>query len=583
MSTTETVDELSHATASAHHGVPDEPRLRLLYHTRLARIGDRAPCPTGTWLTVGRGTPELVSVRTGGAIRAPIDDPTVSREQLRVRWDADARAFALEPVATARRPVAVLDLARDAEAVPLTAPTIAPPGAIVLIGERVALGLELGRVRAPGGDRMGLVGDSEPMWHLRDEIRAAGAFARPTLVHGPTGAGKELVARAIHRHGARPDGPFVAVNCAALPEQLVEATLFGHVRGAFTGAVRDEPGLFAAADGGTIFLDEIGELPRAVQPKLLRVLQEREVLPVGATRGRTVDVRLVAATHKDLAAEVAAGALREDLYHRVAAHVLRVPALAERRFDVPALFVHFLHRLLAEHPGLAWLDGGDPGGRPGVPLGFVLALLARPWRGNVRELENVVERTARLNLGRGRFQAPEDVGELIGTRRAGGASLVAGAAGGADLDGAPALEPAERDDPRVTRTAALLALAPKTVAKLLDRPRLDRLAAALARDDDEALADVRGAAADALYTLLAAHDFNQSRLAVVLGASRTTVVKLMADLGLPRATDLDPAVIEEACAQEGGDVDAAARRLRVSPHALKKRLTLLALAGRSRR
>ncbi|HVV84385.1 MAG TPA: sigma 54-interacting transcriptional regulator, partial [Kofleriaceae bacterium] len=470
MSITETVDELTHATLSSHHGIPEEPRLRMLYHGQLVRIGDRAAVPTAGWLTVGRASPTFVSTGEGAAALARgIDDPTVSREQLRVRWRPDTGVFELEPIASARRAMALLVPAHGPEAMPLERPTEAAPGAVVVIGERIALGLELGRTRPPGAERMGLVGDSEAMWLLRDEIRAAGAFTRPTLIHGPTGAGKELVARAVHRHGARPDGPFVAVNCAALPDHLVESTLFGHLKGAFTGALKDEPGVFAAADGGSLFLDELGELPRAVQPKLLRVLQEREVVPVGATRGRAVDLRVIAASHRDLAAEVAEGRLREDLYHRIAAHVLRVPALADRRFDVPALFVHFLGRLMAEHPELAWLDA-EPGGRPGLPIGFVLALLSRPWSGNVRELENVVERTARLNLAPGRFRAPDDLGEVAGARRAspstpppvGDAGLQpASAAAGASPPSSPG-----RDDPRLSSIAAALALAPKTVAKL---------------------------------------------------------------------------------------------------------------------
>jgi DNA-binding NtrC family response regulator len=550
--TTETVDELTHAT-SGHHAVPDEPELRLLYHPALARIGARAPCAIAGWLTVGRIEP-----RFGRA--GAIDEPTISREQLRIRWQLDRARFAVEPIASARRAMAVVAQG-GGPATPLDRPVELAPGAVITIGERIAIGLELSRVRSPDADRMGLIGESAVIWHLRDEIRSAGQFARPVLVQGPTGAGKELIARAVHRHGGRPAGPFIAINCAALPAHLVEATLFGHVKGAFTGAVRDEPGVFVSADGGTLFLDEIGELPPAIQPKLLRVLQEREVVPVGATRARAVDLRVVAATHRDLAAEVAAGRLREDLYHRLATHVLRVPALAERRFDVPELLVHMLGRLIAEHPALSWLAGGE--GRPGIPLDFVLGLLARPWTGNVRELENVVERTARLNLQPGRFRAPDDVSARLPEPAAAPPPRPAAAP-----------PPSPRDDDRVAQIAELLALAPKTVAKLLDADRLAALAAELDH------AQVRRAAADALYAMLDANAFNQSHVAVQLGTSRTTVVKLIADLGLPRATDLDRDEIEAARARARGDLDATARELRVSPHALKKRLALLNLGGR---
>ena len=562
MSNTQTVDELTFS--SGFHALPEEPGLRLLYHPVVARIGRRAECSTTSWLTVGRSEPQF---GPAGAI----DDPTISREQFRIRWRVDRARFELEPIASARRAMAVVMPDHGAEAVPLDRPVELAPGAVVTIGERIAIGLELSRVRPPDADRMGLVGDSEVMWRLRDEICSAGQFARPVLVQGPTGAGKELIARAVHRFGGRPAGPFVPVNCAALPAHLVEATLFGHVKGAFTGAVRDEPGVFVSADGGTLFLDEIGELPSAVQPKLLRVLQEREVVPVGATRARAVDLRVVAATHRDLAAEVAAGRLREDLYHRIAAHVLRVPALAERRFDVPELLVHVLGRLTAEHPTLAWLSGTGATGRPGIPLDFVLGLLARPWAGNVRELENLVERTARLNLQPGRFRAPDDVSVRLPPESA---ATTTAPPPPITLPPPTTLPPpVARDDGRVAQIAELLSLAPKTVAKLLDAARL----AALATLDRE---PVRRAAADALYAMLDANDFNQSQVAIQLGTSRTTVVKLIADLGLPRATDFDRDAIEAARAQAGGDLDEAARRLRVSPHALKKRLALLNLGGR---
>ncbi len=256
-------------------------------------------------------------------------------------------------------------------------------------------------------DRIGLVGEHEILWALRDEIRSVAQFGRSALVTGPTGAGKELVARALHAESARARGPFVPVNCAALPETLVEAVLFGHKKGAFTGADTEEKGLFRAADGGTLFLDELGELPLAVQPKLLRVLQDGVVVPVGAHEGRRVDVRAVAATHRDLEAQVKAGGLREDLYHRMSAHVLHVPSLAERRFDVPELFVFLLGRLRQEHPTLGWLWESGRAWRPALPIGFMADLVRRPWSGNVRELQNLVERTARLNLHPGTFRAPD--------------------------------------------------------------------------------------------------------------------------------------------------------------------------------
>lgn len=213
----------------------------------------------------------------------------------------------------------------------------------------------------------------------------------PVLLEGPTGTGKEVLARFVHRLSPRAEGPFVAVNCAAMPEAMLEALLFGHRKGAFTGAAEAGEGLFRAADGGTLLLDEIGELPLALQAKLLRALQEGEVLPLGATRPLKVDVRIIAATNRDLAAEAAAGRFREDLLYRLNVFPLRIPALRDRPGDIAALAFGMLLRH-APQP-----VPGAPR-RPGWIDADALALLeAHPWPGNVRELENVIRRALLLS------------------------------------------------------------------------------------------------------------------------------------------------------------------------------------------
>jgi two-component system response regulator HydG len=236
--------------------------------------------------------------------------------------------------------------------------------------------------RSHAGD-FGLVGDSAPMRALDSAIRRVARSAAPVLIRGESGTGKELIARAIHSAGPRRDAPFIALNCAAMPEALVEDELFGHARGAFTGAVGERAGLFQLADGGTLFLDEIGDMPPATQAKLLRVLQDREVRPVGASTSRTIDVRVIAATHRDLEQRVISGAFRQDLLYRLAVLPITAPALRDRIADLPALAAHFLARARARAPE-ATLVELDPAA--------LAALAAHTWPGNVRELENVIER-----------------------------------------------------------------------------------------------------------------------------------------------------------------------------------------------
>lgn len=231
----------------------------------------------------------------------------------------------------------------------------------------------------------GFVGASRPMQELFVMLRRIAASPLPALITGETGSGKEVVARAIHALSGR--GPFVAVNCAALPEQLLESELFGHERGAFTGADREKAGLFEAAHGGVLFLDEVGEMPRPLQPKLLRALEEGEVRRVGSSKPRSVDVRIVAATNRDLEEAVASGDFREDLYWRLDVVSLAVPPLRDRPADIPLLAEHFLEQ--------ARRRGGE-GLAERIAPGAMALMTAYPWPGNVRELRNAVESAATL-------------------------------------------------------------------------------------------------------------------------------------------------------------------------------------------
>ena len=234
-----------------------------------------------------------------------------------------------------------------------------------------------------------LVGAAPAMKKLRSTIEKAAPTPATVLVAGESGTGKELVARAIHRGSPRAGRPLVQVNCAAIPEELIESELFGHEKGSFTGAVRKQVGKFVSADGGTIFLDEIGDLSARAQAKVLRVLQSGEVEPVGAERTVTVDVRVIAATNRDLEEEIAGGRFREDLYYRLNVVPIRTPPLRERLEDVPVLVDYFVRRY-AEANNYRAMPFTDAA---------VAYLQALPWKGNVRELKNLVERLLILAPG----------------------------------------------------------------------------------------------------------------------------------------------------------------------------------------
>ncbi|MDM0076091.1 sigma-54 dependent transcriptional regulator [Variovorax sp. J2P1-59] len=234
-----------------------------------------------------------------------------------------------------------------------------------------------------------LVGESEPMRLVKARIAKVARGMAPVLVRGESGTGKELVARAVHACSQRSDGPFVAVNCGAIPENLLEAEFFGARKGSYTGSSQDRDGYFQAARGGTLFLDEIGDLPLAMQSKLLRAIQERSVRPIGSTQEDSVDVRIVSATHKDLHAEVQASRFRQDLFYRLNVIEIAVPALRERRGDLPALCNALLARIAR--------DAGMP--VPTLSVDVLQRLSEHPLRGNVRELENLLHRAVALSDG----------------------------------------------------------------------------------------------------------------------------------------------------------------------------------------
>jgi transcriptional regulator with GAF, ATPase, and Fis domain len=261
-----------------------------------------------------------------------------------------------------------------------------PPGTLVRIGGsafRVELGEEPAFVEISGRSAFGeLVGASVEIRRVYAVLERLALTDATVLVQGETGTGKDVLARSLHAASRRAERPFVAVDCGAIPENLVESELFGHVKGAFTGATSDRRGVFEEADGGTLFLDEIGEMPLALQPKLLRAIESRSIRRVGGTGARTVDVRILAATNRSLAASINDGSFREDLYYRLAVVEVRLPPLRARRDDIAVLANHFYRTFVG--------DRGE------LPAEFIAGLVGRGWPGNVRELRNYIERSVSL-------------------------------------------------------------------------------------------------------------------------------------------------------------------------------------------
>lgn len=309
----------------------------------------------------------------------------------------------------------------------------------------------------PEADTLGMVGQAASMVQLRKDIRkVAGAFA-PVLIQGESGSGKELAAHAIHAHSPRKNGPWVEVNCGAIAPSLIQSELFGYVRGAFTGASADRRGLIEAADGGTVFLDEIGDLPLELQANLLRFLQEKTIQRVGAVRNTAVDVRVVAASHVNLAEAVARGRFREDLYYRLNVLTIEVPPLRQRMDDVPLLAKHFLKICAVDRPRR--VEGFD--------RQALSAMAAYSWPGNVRELYNCVQRAVVMTDQR--YISARDLGLAP-------VDVVAGT----DLDAARTL--AEREaiaraltlvGNNVTRAARELGVSRMTLYRLMYKHRIN--------------------------------------------------------------------------------------------------------------
>ena len=369
----------------------DVAYVEIVFHADLRMVGARAPIASrgatlDTPVVLGRDGPTFF--HDDGRSAGPLADPCVSRRQLAVRWRAGERQFRIERELAARRAVSVLASdGRDGGALDAF-----DAGTLVAIGDRVILRFDCGPLPTPS---LGLVGGSQAMRDVRRALDVLAQRSDSVLVLGESGTGKELVARALHEAGPRRGAPWVAVNCAGLPDTLVEAELFGVEKGAFSGAMERREGLFRAAGRGTIFLDEIGELSLSAQAKLLRALEERRVRPVGGTEEVPFAARVVMATHRNLERAVEEGSFRADLFARVEAPSVIIPPVRERREDVGRLFASFLAAQLVESPsGTPTPFRAADVDPPVVPMVFFRAMLGYAWPRNVREIQKVASRVA---------------------------------------------------------------------------------------------------------------------------------------------------------------------------------------------
>ena len=499
------------------------PVLTVLGHPDLSRIGDRAllgSLARGREVRLSRDHPGFSPPGAGAG--EPLADPFLSRAPLRfeplddgsVRLHLDGSRTR---VTVEGEPV---EQARTLSAAQLEA------GAVLVLSERIVLLLQRRPPPLPGsGERFGLIGESAGIEAVRRAIERVAPFSTGVLLRGETGTGKELAARALHEHSPRASRPFLTVNLAAVPPSLAAAELFGSRKGAYTGSVRDQPGYFDLADGGTLYLDEIGEAPPEVQAMLLRALESGEVTPVGDPAPHKVDVRIVSATDADLETAIRQGTFRSPLLHRLSGYSIRLPPLRQRREDIGRLLVHFL-RLELERIGDTLPPRAAVEGAPWLPAGLIARLARYAWPGNVRQLQNV----ARQLAIDGRLQPV-----LL------------------DVPGLEDLMPGEEPS-----SSPAPPMAP--AASVVERRRPSEIT------EEELLATLRS------------HRWNLKAAADALGVARTSLYLLLERSPSVRpAAEIPPEEVRQAWERCGGDLEAMAGELEVSERALRQRLKDLKL------
>jgi two-component system, NtrC family, nitrogen regulation response regulator GlnG len=520
-------------------GPPLVPGLTILHHPDADRVGERvtlAGLASGRQVKLSRGEPAFSP--PGRSLLRPLTAPYLSRRPLRLAPGNEPGGVRLLCAESGTAVVA------DGE--PVAGELEIPParlerGVVLLLANRVVLLLSrIDPQSMAGAPGFGLVGESATVLALRREIQRVAGLDVPVLLRGETGTGKELVARALHDAGPRRGRPWLALNMAAVPPTLAAAELFGAARGAYTGADRKRDGAFQRADGGTLFLDEVGETPPEVQALLLRVLESREVQPVGSEEIRRVDVRLVAATDADLEGAVAGGRFRAPLLHRLAGYEIRLPALRERRDDFGRLFLHFLRQELAALGETSRLTP-PPEARSWVPASLVARLAACDWPGNVRQLRNAVRQIVIAGRDAG------EAGMWLQAERLFQEAAQEAARQARPTDSDPAGAP-----------AVPAAGSEKRSRKAYRRPE--------DIDDDDLIAALR------------ANRWLIQRTAVQLGISRGSLYdQIEKSPRIRKASDLSREEIEACRASHGEDLDSVAEALEVSKRGLQLRMTQLGL------
>jgi len=513
---------------------PRVPILTILYHPDLSRIGERAALPE---LAAGRSVPLSRSEPPfRGPEPRPLSDLHLSRSPLHLLPGSEAGAVRLLVGESRTRVIAggePVGEARDWSAGEVR------QGVVLELADRIVLALHEGpQAATPAGppdrpsDATGLIGENEGIVRLRDEIRRVADLDLPVLIRGETGTGKELVARAIHQTGRRRDAQCIAVNMGAVPPSLASSELFGVVRGAYTGAVRDQVGYFQRVHGGTLFLDEIGETPFDVQVMLLRALETGEVQRVGSPSTQKVDVRLIAATDTNLEAAIDEGRFRAPLLHRLSGYEMWIPPLRERRDDFGRLLLHFLRQELAAVGEEHRLTSSPVTAAPWLPASLVARLARLDWPGNVRQLRNSVRQIVIDSRSRDSVQIGPQIERLL--REAGRPPIAAVA---------PSASPGPR------RKAPAAAYRPPS-----DVPVEEILAA------------------------LKANRWEIKSAAAALGISRPSLYVLMDKLpGIRKAADLGLDEIQAAADACEGNLDAMAAHLEVSKRGLVQRMKQLGM------